>query len=139
MIHTATMGSSMQIGTLAKSVDCHVETVRYYEKEGLIPPAVKAPNGYGIYSEIHLKVLRLIRNAKSLGFSQTQIRELSHLALLQNHSCNEVYQLTKTQLATIDQKLEDLKLMRKTLKSLSITCEQNSNDDCPMLERLASK
>lgn len=129
----------MQIGTLAKSVDCHVETVRYYEKEGLIPPAVKTANGYGIYSEIHLKVLRLVRNAKNLGFSQTQVRELSHLALIQNHSCNEVYQLTKLQLVTIDQKLKDLKLMRKTLKSLSITCEQNSNDDCPMLERLASK
>jgi DNA-binding transcriptional MerR regulator len=136
---TATMGSSMRIGTLAKSVGCHVETVRYYEKEGLIPPAKKAANGYGMYSESHLKVLRLIRNAKDLGFSQIQIRELSHLALLQNRACNEVYQLTKTQLVTIDQKLEDLKVMRKTLKSLSVTCEQNSNDNCPVLERLASK
>ena len=136
---TATMRSSMRIGTLAKSVGCHVETVRYYEKEGLIPPAKKAANGYGMYSDSHLKVLRLIRNAKNLGFSQIQIRELSQLALLQDRACNEVYQLTKTQLITIDQKLKDLKMMRKILKSLSVTCEQNSNGNCPALERLASK
>jgi DNA-binding transcriptional MerR regulator len=112
---TAPMGSSMRIGTLAKSVDCHVETVRYYEKEGLIPPAKKAPNGYGMYCDSHLKVLRLIRNAKNLGFSQVQIRELSQLALLQNRACNEVYQLTKIQLITIDQKLKDLKMMKKAI------------------------
>jgi DNA-binding transcriptional MerR regulator len=108
---TATMGSNMRIGLLAKSANCHVETVRYYEKEGLIPPANKAPNGYGMYSDSHLKVLRLIRNAKILGYSQIQIRELSQLALLQNRVCNEVYQLTKSQLITIDQKLKDLKMM----------------------------
>jgi DNA-binding transcriptional MerR regulator len=136
---TATMGSSMRIGTLAKSVNCHVETVRYYEKEGLIPPAKRAPNGYGMYSDSHLKVLRLIRNAKNLGFSQIQIRELSQLTLLQNPACNEVYQLTKNQLVTIDQKLKDLNVMRKVLKSLSVTCEQNSNANCPVLEQLASK
>jgi DNA-binding transcriptional MerR regulator len=128
----------MRIGTLAKAVGCHVETVRYYEKEGLIPPAKKATNGYGIYSDNHLKVLRLIRNAKTLGFSQIQIRELGQLALLQDRACNEVYQLTKNQLVTIDQKLKDLKMMRKTLKSLSVTCKQNSYKSCPVLEQLAS-
>jgi DNA-binding transcriptional MerR regulator len=128
----------MRIGTLAKAVGCHVETVRYYEKEGLIPPAKKAINGYGIYSDNHLKVLRLIRNAKTLGFSQIQIRELGQLALLQDRACNEVYQLTKNQLVTIDQKLKDLKMMRKTLKSLSVTCKQNSYESCPVLEQLAS-
>jgi DNA-binding transcriptional MerR regulator len=129
----------MRIGILAKSANCHVETVRYYEKEGLIPPAKKMSNGYGLYSDSHLKVLRLIRNAKSLGFSQVQIRELSQLALLQDHACNEVYQLTKNQLITIDQKLKDLKVIRKSLNSLAVTCEKNSNENCPALERLASK
>jgi DNA-binding transcriptional MerR regulator len=128
----------MRIGTLAKAVGCHVETVRYYEKEGLIPPAKKAPNGYGIYSDRHLKILRLIRNAKNLGFSQVQIRELGQLELLQGRACDEVYELTKNQLVTIDQKLKDLKVMRKTLESLSATCEGNSNQNCPTLERLAS-
>ncbi len=128
----------MKIGALAKAVGCHVETVRYYEKEGLIPPAKKAPNGYGIYSDRHLKILRLIRNAKNLGFSQVQIRELGQLALLQGRACNEVHELTKNQLVTIDQKLQDLMVMRKTLESLSATCEVSSNQNCPTLERLAS-
>jgi DNA-binding transcriptional MerR regulator len=128
----------MRIGILASSANCHVETVRYYEKEGLIPPANKAPNGYGMYSDSHLKVLRLIRNAKNLGFSQIQIRELSQLALLQNRGCNEVYQLAKKQLIAIDQKSDNLKMMRKTLKSLSDSCEGNANENCPALEQLAS-
>jgi DNA-binding transcriptional MerR regulator len=136
---TVTMESSMQIGTLAKSVGCHVETIRYYEKEGLIPPAKRAANGYGIYSENHLKLLRLIRHAKNLGFSQDQIRELSHLASLENNACDEVYQLTKIQLEIIDEKLINLKLMKKNLKNLSKACEENINENCPALERLATQ
>jgi DNA-binding transcriptional MerR regulator len=129
----------MQIGTLAKSVGCHVETIRYYEKEGLIPPAKRAANGYGIYSGNHLKPLRLIRHAKNLGFSQNQIRELSHLASLENNACDEVYQLTKIQLKIIDEKLTDLKSMKKNLKNLLNSCEGNTNENCPALERLASQ
>ena len=132
------MGSTMKIGALAKSVDCHVETVRYYEKIGLIPPSIKASNGYGSYSENHLKILRLIRHAKSLGFSQQQIRELSQLATRQDNKCDDVYQMTITQLNFVDEKLKGLRRMRKALKNLSASCEQNLHESCPVLEQLAS-
>lgn len=128
----------MRIGVLAKSVGCHVETVRYYEKEGLLPPALKAPNGYGLYSEIHLKVLRLIRHAKGLGFSQPQIRELVRLATNKDNPCDNVYRLTEAQLTIIDAKLRELQHMRNALKRLSAACRKNEDGDCPVLEYLVS-
>ena len=128
----------MRIGALAKSVGCHVETVRYYEKEGLLPPAAKAPNGYGVYSDTHLKVLRLVRHAKGLGFSQSQIRELVQLAINQDNPCDDVYRLTETQRAIIDAKLRELQHMRSVLERLSAACQKNEHGDCPVLDYLVS-
>ena len=129
----------MRIGAIAKSVGCHVETVRYYEKVGLLPPTKKSPNGYGMYSEQHLKLLRLIRHARDLGFTQNQIRNLSQLTSHRDNACNEVHRLTKDQLTIIDDKMEHLRRMRKDLKALSLSCEKNENDDCPALACLVAE
>ena len=94
----------MKIGALAKSAGCHVETVRYYEKEGLLPPSAKLANGYSEYADLHLKLLLLIRHAKDFGFTQKQIRELVQLATSQNSPCEEVHQLTLAQLEVIEAK-----------------------------------
>jgi len=126
----------MKIGALSKAVGCHVETVRYYEKEGLLPPATRAANGYGEYSDTHLKLLRLIRHAKGLGFSQTQMRELVRLTRKQDSACDEVHQLTLAQLSVIAEKLRALRKMQKALKELSSACERNQHVDCPVLEHL---
>ena len=137
MMHpTVTMGSSMRIGVIARSVGCHVETVRYYEKVGLIPPALRQSNGYGIYSQQHLELLRLIRHAKDLGFSQQQIRNLSQLATQPGNACQEVHRLTKNQLAIIEEKMAKLRKMKRDLRALSRGCETNGLEGCPALERL---
>ena len=129
----------MKIGTLAKAVGCHVETVRYYEKKGLLPASTKAANNYGEYSETHLKFLRLIRHAKSLGFSQPQIRELVHLATNKEDACNKVQQLTLKNLDAISSKMSDLQKMQKALRLMSEACEKNLHRDCPVLEHLISE
>lgn len=126
----------MKIGYLAKAIGCHVETVRYYEKEGLIPPAIKMANGYGDYSETHLKLLRLIRHAKSLGFSQQSVRELVELATNEGGACAEVHQLTNKQLDVVRHRLAGLRKMQKNLERLSTACEQNEQENCPVLEQL---
>lgn len=133
---TVAMGSSVKIGAIAKSVGCHVETVRYYEKVGLIPPVMRQANGYGSYSKQHLDLLRLIRHAKGLGFSQNQIRNLSQLAMQQDNACQDVHRLTKQQLAAIDEKMSQLREMKKDLQALSRSCEKNRNENCPALRRL---
>ena len=129
----------MRIGSIAKSVGCHVETIRYYEKVGLIPPAAREPNGYGRYTIEHLRLLRLIRHARDLGFSQDQIRNLSHLASHQDNACEEVHRLTKDQLTVIDEKMAHLRRMKKDLQALSRSCENNKQDSCPALQRLTLK
>ena len=127
----------MKIGTIAKAVGCHVETVRYYEKEGLLPAATRAANGYSDFSEIHLQLLKLIRHSKDLGFSQHQIRELVRLARSQDNTCEDVHQITLTQLDVVVEKLRGLRKIQNVLKKLSLACEQNKHADCPVLEQLS--
>ncbi len=126
----------MKIGKLAKTVDCHVETVRYYEKQGLLPPAKKSANGYGNYSENHLRLLRLIRHAKGLGFSQTQVRQLVQLASGREGACDDVHELTLEQLHVVDSKLRELSKMKEALVRFSKACEENQDKDCPVLDEL---
>jgi DNA-binding transcriptional MerR regulator len=136
---TVTVWSTMKIGKLAKSVDCHVETVRYYEKQGLLPPANKSANGYGEYSDNHLQLLRLIRHAKGLGFSQPQVRQLVRLATKGEDACDDVLSLTREQMGVVDWKLQELSRMKKALIRLSRACEENRDNDCPLLEELIIK
>ena len=131
------MWSTMKIGQLAKAVQCHVETVRYYEKQGLLPPAKKLSNGYGEYSNDHLQVLRLIRHAKSLGFSQSQIRQLVQLASERTEVCRDVYQVTQEQLKVVDDKLSELSKIKESLVRLSEACKNNRDNSCPILKELA--
>jgi len=131
------MWSNMKIGTLAKAVGCHVETVRYYEKEGLLPPARRFANGYGEFTDTHLQLLRLIRHAKGLGFSQPQIRELVRLTIAKDNACEEVHRITLAQLDVVGEKLRSLRKIQNVLRKLSVACEQNEHADCPVLEQLA--
>ena len=129
----------MKISELAKSTDCHVETVRYYVNEGLLPPAKKLHNGYGEYSEHHLVVLTLIRHAKQLGFSQTRIRELVFLATESNRPCNDVHKLTLNHLEIVNQKIDELHQIKESLKRLVSICRDNIEENCPALNQLATR
>ena len=128
----------MKIGTLAKTVGCHVETVRYYERVGLIPKARRMSNGYGDYSAEHLRCLTLVRQAKNLGFSQCQIRELVKLSTISNDQCSEVHRMTLEQINTIEEKLRTLQKIRHSLSELAETCEANPHNECPALGRLTT-
>lgn len=128
----------MKIGILAKAVNCHVETVRYYEKEGILPSASRTTSGHGEYSDIHFKLLCLIRHAKEFGFSQTQTRELVQLTMSQDRACDEVYQITLAQLDVVAEKLRGLRKIQRVLKNLSTACEQSNHEECPVLEHLVA-
>jgi len=128
----------MKIGALAKSVGCHVETVRYYENQGLIPASTRSPNGYREYTKTHLQYLRLVRRAKTLGFSQPQIRELVKLASHSVNKCDEVYRITRSQIGVVDQKMTELRRIKKALNSLASACEIKQQNNCPVLENLIS-
>ncbi|NND00252.1 MAG: helix-turn-helix domain-containing protein, partial [Gammaproteobacteria bacterium] len=128
------MGSSVKIGELAKSVGCHVETVRYYEKEGMLPEPPRSESGYRIYTPQHLRQLRLIRRAKELGFSQDQIKSLIRLSYDVDDPCDDVYELTVAQVANVDNKIKELKRLKSALISMKKACEAGNHKSCPSLD-----
>lgn len=134
--HTVTVRSIVKISVLAKAVDCHVETVRYYEKKGILPPCDRAPNGYGEYSDTHLRLLRLIRYAKALGFSQVQIRDLVRLATNRGRRCDEAHRLIIVQLDLIQEKMESLKNLKKCLTQISSDCKRSDFTDCSVFDQI---
>lgn len=126
----------MRIGELAQAVDCHIETVRYYEKVGLIPVSARKPNGYRDYSDKHLQYLRLVRRAKSLGFSQLEVHELVNLIEFKNSSCDQVFSIVTKQIAVLDEKLKEIRRLKTALTDLSSACEEGRYSDCPALAKL---
>lgn len=126
----------MKIGELAKETNCHVETIRYYQKVGLLFSAEKLPNGYGYYSKKHLAHLRLIRRAKKLGFSQREISEMVTLAESQQESCSSVHALTQAQLKNVVGRISELNQIKEALEVLLVSCDNNTLDNCPTLTEL---
>lgn len=126
----------MRIGELAQAVGCHVETVRYYEKIGLIPASARKSNGYRDYSDKHLQYLRFVRRAKSLGFSQNEVHELVKLIAIKRDSCEQVFSMVTQQITALNEKLKEIHRIKKALTDLSTACEEGRHDDCPALEEL---
>ena len=126
----------MRIGELAQAVGCHIETVRYYEKIGLIPVPARKPNGYRDYSDRHLKYLRLVRRARSLGFAQSEIFELVQLIDIKDDSCDKVYGMVNKQVTVLDEKLKEIIRIKAALMQLSAACEQDKHNNCPALDEL---
>jgi len=129
----------MQIGQLAKTVNCHIETIRYYEKIGLLLPAERQTNGYRIYTQTHLSHLRLIRRARSLGFTQDEVRDLVELTKLKKNTCDQVHQMALHQLNVMQKKLKEIQGMKKALRKLANACETGEHESCPVLNELTSK
>ena len=122
------------IGKLAKLAEVGVDTVRYYERQGLLPPASRSESGYRQYSRDDADRLRFIRRAKTLGFSLEDIAELLEL-----HSPSgdraEVKRVSQKRLASIEHKIRELTAIRDALASLVTRCSgHGSIDECPIIE-----
>ena len=129
-------------GRLAKRVGCHSETIRYYEKVGLLPEPERAENGYRIYSEFHVQRLEFILRAKDLGFSGEVIGNLLRIASEgPEHTRAEVKSLAQRHLVEIEQKIAGLKELKASLLELSEHCDgaDESAEDCPIILAMSGK
>jgi len=128
------------IGELAKKGGVTTDTLRFYEKNGLIQPVGRSDSGYRIYSENSLEQVQFILNSKRLGLSLDEIRELLDIRLeATQHSCAEVKGITSTKLLLIDEKIQELTKIRNALKKINDACCGHSNDNashCSILEAL---
>lgn len=124
-------------GQLARAGDVGPETIRFYEREGLLLPDERAGNGYRRYAPQAVQRLRFIRRAKNLGFDLRQIGDLLSLHDDPNASRAEVKSLTNRKLEEIDRRIEDLVRMREVLARLATECSGRGRiTGCPIIQAL---
>jgi len=127
----------LTIGELAKRTATKVETVRYYERIGLLPAPARTEGNYRSYSEMHLARLSFIRRARDLGFSLDQVRELLGLADERERSCEAVDIIAQQHLAEVERKIADLAALRVELVDLVTRCRRGTIAECRIIETLA--
>lgn len=125
------------IGDLAKATGTKVETIRYYERIGLLPAPARTEGNYRAYSFEHVGRLSFIRRARDLGFTLDQVRVLLSLSDQKDQSCETVDQIAREHLAEVDQKIADLRSLRRELATIIGQCGQGTIADCRIIEALA--
>ena len=125
-------------GQLAKSTGVKGETIRYYEKCGLLDEPERSGGGHRIYTEDHAARLIFIRRCRELGFSISEITGLLGLADSQGKTCEQVRLTTAAHLDDVQDKIKDLRKMERTLKDLIDQCKANSSPTCPVIDVLFS-
>lgn len=129
----------LKIGQLAKLADVTPDTIRYYEKQGMMAHGKRTEGGYRLYSEQDLQRLRFIRYAKQLGFTLETIAELLSIRVdPEHHTCKESKAIVDSRLHDVESKITELKRMRESLKRLSRACcgSTHATTYCSILEAL---
>lgn len=132
--------SSLSIGQLARAAGVGVETVRFYEREGLVPDPPRRASGYRMYPPDAVKRLRFIRRAKELGFSLAEISDLLRLAAQPEADRGNVKRIARDKLDQIERHIRDLESVRAVLAHLTEQCSGHGPiHDCPIIESLAGE
>lgn len=128
--------NGLSIGALAERTGIKIETIRYYERIGLIAAPPRSAGGHRVYDQAHLRRLGFVRRSRELGFSLDEVRML--LAMADGGStCGDVQALALRHLADVRAKIADLRRLEETLKSISDQCEGGTMPECPIIEALS--
>ena len=125
-------------GSLSKRTGCNIETIRYYEKIGMMPNPPRSDAGHRIYDEGHAARLRFILRARELGFSLNDVRGLLVLVDGGTQTCAEVRVRTERHLADVRAKISDLMHIERVLAETASRCSGDEVPECPILDVLAS-
>ena len=129
--------NELTIGEVAKQTHVNIETVRYYERRGLIPEPPRRESGYRQFSPEVVTRIKFIKRAQELGFSLNEISELLTLRLDPEQPCSEVKQRAEAKIAAIEHKIADLQLIKQTLVKVTNACTgQGTTSTCPTLNAL---
>ena len=129
------MNINLKRGELAKKCGIHIATLRYYEKCRLLNPPPRSQAGYRLYSEKDIAKIHFIKNAQKLGFSLKEISELMKLRIREGKTCDPVLRKAQDKLSEVEQKIKNLKSMKKVLKELINKCDKDApTSECPILE-----
>jgi len=131
------MLTDLSIGQLAQRGGVKVQTIRYYEQVGLIPPAHRTPGNHRQYKHDHVDLLKFIRHSRALGFSLDQVRELLALRQASDRTCEDVDGIAKKHLADVEQKIDQLKGLQKELQRMVRQCAGGDISNCRIIEVLS--
>lgn len=127
----------LSIGSLAKAADVNVETIRYYQRRGLLDEPSKPPGGHRRYAAAAAARVRFVKRAQQLGFTLEEIKEL--LLLQDGQSCREARLLAERKLELIEMRIADLSRMRRSLKGLIAQCAEGKRPrSCPIIATLSA-
>ncbi len=131
------MSEHLRIGEVAARAGVRADTVRYYEKRGLIPPPQRRPSGYRAFSAETVQRIRFIKRAQELGFTLEEISQLLRLRASRRAECADVREIANHKIEIIDEKIADLRAMRGALMHLLDGCHENLPVvECPIIESL---
>ena len=127
---------ALSIGALSKQSGVNIETIRYYEKIGVIPAPARSAGGYRMYAPEHLRRLGFVRRGRQLGFSLDDLRSL--LKLVDGHACTcaEVHTLTLQHLSEVRHKISDLRRLERVLSGVVAQCTEDQALECPVIDAL---
>jgi Hg(II)-responsive transcriptional regulator len=132
--------TTLRIGQLAQLAKVTVQTLRFYERKGLLPPPPRRLSGYREYPEETVGIVRFIQRAQELGFTLREIKELLDLRKVARSTCGDVVVVAQRKIEEIDKKIGDLRAMQKALKKLLAECSGDAPiTQCPIIESLSGK
>ena len=128
----------MKIGELARIAMTQVETIRYYEREGLLPETARTEGNYRIYGDVHVERLSFIRNCRNLDMTLDEIRVLLRFRDAPSENCGAVNALLDEHIGHVADRIRELRLLEKQLKELRALCQETRNaEHCGILNELA--
>jgi len=134
------MKEALTIGKLANASDVNVETIRFYERKGILKQP-KKQGAFRHYPSEYITRIRFIKRSQELGFTLKEAKELLDLRIKNQAKCSDVLSKTEEKISEISQKIKDLKKMKKSLEGLASCCEDTSIplSDCPILDCFMDK
>lgn len=135
------MNKRIRIGELAKLAGVNIQTIRYYERRGLLTAPVRLESGYREYTPACLERMQFIRRAQNLGFTLAEIEELLTLRHDENTTAAQVKERALAKVAAVEKKIADLENIRRALSHLADQCRGGDGPvgDCPILDALGSR
>lgn len=134
------MSEHLRIGELAKEAGVNLETIRFYERKGLLPKPPRTQSGYRIFPSEAGRRMRFIKRAQDLGFSLKEIKELLALRVDAGTTCAQVRKRAETKIAGVDDKIRALKSIKRALTRVTSACTgRGPASRCPILDALDSE
>lgn len=127
----------LTIGRLARATGTNVETIRFYEKSGILPPPARTEGNYRSYDPAHLNRLSFIRRARDLGFSLDQVKALLTLSDDRTQSCAAIDDIARKHREEVERKIRDLQALKAELDRIVDTCQSGTVADCRIIESLS--